>query len=344
MSNRFYRALLLVCCTLFTLQCVSVTTPSNTKESQAPVAEIDGKAISLHELDEWAKDALFNAKVQELNQYELYDLRREYLEELLTERMLQGAASQADVSTKEYVLGKDGTAISENEIVDFYQKNAEALGGTLDQWHDKIREHLEVEKYDQRKAELVEQLKAKHQIRILLEAPRITVAARGATRGPDNAPVTIVEFSDYQCRFCLSVHPTLKKILENYPDQVRLVYRHFAIPGHTRAKPAAHAAECAGAQGKFWEYHDAIFENTSALADADLEKFAKAAKLDVPEYRRCMKENRFAKKIEQDFADAEASGVQGTPTFVINGRILTGAKPYKTFEKIIEEELARKHE
>lgn len=344
MSNRLHLTLLLACCTAFTLQCVSAATPgSGAKTNRGAAAEIDGKAISLHELDEWIKNSLFDAKLQELNKHELYDLRRDFLEELLAEQMLEAVASQAGLSTKEYVLGQGAAGISEKEIVDFYQKNAAALGGTLEQWHDKIKEHLEVEKYDQRRAELVAKLKTEHQIRILLEVPRITVAARGAAHGPDAAPVTIIEFSDYQCQFCLKAHPTLKQILANYPEQVRLVYRHFAIENHTRAKPAAHAAECAGAQGKFWEYHEAVFASASALADADLEKFAKTAGLDLAQYRRCMKENLFAKKIEQDFSDAAAAGIQGTPTFVINGRVVTGSKPYREFEKIIEEELAAKH-
>lgn len=336
--------LFLICVGLVLAGCTT-TAPSRrlSATDKTSVATVDGKTISLQDLNEWIKSALFEERMQGLNQFELYDARREFLDNLIEERLLDDAAKKAGVSTKEYVLGKNGAVVSEQEIADFYAKNEAALGGTLDQWRERIQEHLEVELYDQRKSALAEKLKAEREVRILLEAPRITVAAHGASRGPANAPVTIIEFSDYQCPFCQKVHPTLNAVLAKYPEQVRLVYRHFAISSHTRAKPAAHAAECAGEQGKFWEYHDLIFANVSALTDADLEKFAKTAGLNLKEYRRCTKENRFAKKIDQDLADAEAAGVRGTPTFVINGRILTGAKPYSEFERIIEEELAAQH-
>lgn len=343
-GNHLQRAVFLICVGLALTGCAA-TAPSKTRSAaeKVPVATIDGEAISLHDLNEWIKNALFTERMQGLSQSELYDVRRESLEVLIEERLLEKAAEKAGVSAQEYVLGKGGAVVSEQAIADFYAKNEAALGGTPDQWHDRIREHLEVEHYEQRKIALAEKLKAERDVRILLEVPRITVAARGNSRGPENAPVTIIEFSDYQCPFCQKVHPTLNEVLAKYPEQVRLVYRHFAIASHARAKPAAHAAECAGAQGKFWEYHELIFANTSALTDADLEKFAKTAGLDLKEYRRCMKENRFSNKIDQDLADAEAVGIEGTPTFVINGRVLTGAKPYKEFERIIEEELAAQH-
>jgi len=156
--------------------------------------------------------------------------------------------------------------------------------------------------------------------------------------GPEDAPITIVEFSDFQCPFCARAKPTIKQILENYGEQVRLVYRDFPILG-PQAQKAAEAAECADEQGKFWQYHDLLFANQQALDDSNLKQYAKDLGLDTAQFNDCLDSGKMAQEVEKDFRDGQNYGVRGTPAFFINGILVSGAQPYSVFEQIIEQEL-----
>ncbi|MCB9728571.1 MAG: thioredoxin domain-containing protein [Deltaproteobacteria bacterium] len=157
--------------------------------------------------------------------------------------------------------------------------------------------------------------------------------------GPKYAPVTIVEFSDFQCPFCSKVVPTYKKIHEEYGDKVRVIFKHNPLPFHEHAPLAAQAALAAGAQGKFWEMHDTLFENQKALTRPDLEGYAEKLGLDMKAFKKALDEGTFKSKIEEDQALAELVQAQGTPAHFINGRKLSGAKPFEEFKTIIDEEL-----
>lgn len=164
------------------------------------------------------------------------------------------------------------------------------------------------------------------------------------TKGPKDAWVTIVEVSDFQCPFCNRVNPTLKQVQDKYGDDVRIAFKHNALPFHQRAKPAAKAAECAGDQGKFWEMHDQLFANQRQLEDADLEKYAAAVGVNMGEWKSCYNSNKHDAKIDGDQRQASALGARGTPAFFINGRYLSGAQPLASFERLIDEELKKAKE
>jgi len=133
----------------------------------------------------------------------------------------------------------------------------------------------------------------------------------------------------------------LKKILENFPNDVRVVFKHNALAFHKRAMPAAEATMAAHAQGKFWEMHDIVFANMRALGDADLEKYAQQAGLDMAKYKKAMSSRQYKKQIEADMALAEKVRSRGTPSFYVNGRNIRGAQPYENFEKLVKEELEK---
>ncbi|MGM0575736.1 MAG: DsbA family protein [Myxococcota bacterium] len=158
-------------------------------------------------------------------------------------------------------------------------------------------------------------------------------------KGPKYAPVTIVEFSDFECPFCSKVMPTYEKIREEYGDDVRVVFKHNPLPFHEHAPLASQAALAAGAQGKFWEMHDVLFDNQKNLTRPDLESYAEELGLDMEEFRKALDEGTYAKKIEEDQALAERVKAKGTPNHYINGRRLNGAKPFDAFATIIDEEL-----
>jgi protein-disulfide isomerase len=165
-----------------------------------------------------------------------------------------------------------------------------------------------------------------------------------ATKGPDDAGVTIVEISDFQCPFCKRVGPTLKQIEEKYGDDVRFVWKHNALSFHKRAKPAARAVECAREQGKFWEMHDQLFENQRQLEDPQLEAYAKLVGLDFEKWKACYVSKKYDARIDADQKQAVTLGARGTPAFFINGRYLGGAQPFSAFQKLIDEELKKAKE
>lgn len=162
--------------------------------------------------------------------------------------------------------------------------------------------------------------------------------------GDKNAPVTIIEFSDFQCPFCGQFFTqTLPQIKTNYIDagKVRFVYRDFPLDSiHAQATPAAIAANCAGEQGKFWEFHDLIFQNQQSLSSASYKQWVGELGLDVQQWEACTKDPKQLQEVRKDLADGSAVGVQGTPAFFINGRMVIGAQPYSVFEQLIEGFLA----
>lgn len=171
----------------------------------------------------------------------------------------------------------------------------------------------------------------------------LALMAQGPARGSDKAPVTIIEFSDFQCGFCwLFWKETLPRVEEEYikTDKVRFVYRHLAILGPLSVA-AAQAADCAGDQGTFWDYHDMLFASKGvfSLTDSRLKQYARTLGLDGAAFDRCLDSGKYAKKVRGETGVGRSLGANGTPTFFINGRMLIGAHPFETFQKIIEEEL-----
>ena len=159
--------------------------------------------------------------------------------------------------------------------------------------------------------------------------------------GPDDAPVVIVEFSDYQCPYCQIWHQQVfPQIVQAYGDQVRFVYRDLPIPGHPQALPAAIAANCAGEQGSYWQFHDRLFSGVYDLGRSAYEMYAQELNLDVEEFTACLDSGRNQTEPQQDYQDAQRIGVNSTPTFVINGQIVVGAQPFEAFQSVIDDALA----
>ena len=178
--------------------------------------------------------------------------------------------------------------------------------------------------------------------------------------GPENAKVTVIEFSDFECSYCaaaMGTHdqliaqfkardpsweaavPKLKELAEQ--GKIKFVYRDYPLGFHQNAQKAAEAAECADEQGKFWEMHDKIFEDISSIGVANLKQFAKDIGLNSAEFDACLDSGQMASEVKKDLADGIAAGVSGTPAFFINGQLGSGAQPFSVFEQIIEEELAK---
>ena len=300
-------------------------------------ARFGDETISLAELDAWISEDLFQRAWD--TESDLFELRSESLERMTTQRILEQAAAARNLSTEDYVLAEVDAqgGISDEEVAALYNEQKDNLTETLEDLTPRIREYLR----RKRGAEFVQKLSAEKSVTLLLEQPRIEMAADGPSRGPDDAAVTIIEFSDFQCPYCSRAIPVINEVLERYPDDVRFVYRHLPLDRiHARARPAAEASLCADEQGKFWPFHDQVFANAKTLSDEDLKRFAGEAELDVAAWEQCLAEGRFKQKVQQDMDAALGAGITSTPTFLVNGLLVGGAKSVDRFVTIIDAELA----
>lgn len=160
-------------------------------------------------------------------------------------------------------------------------------------------------------------------------------------RGAEYAKLTIYEYSDFECPYCARARSNVEEVLRAYSGTVRLEYRYFPLFSHPRGYPSALAGACAEQQGKFWQMHDLMFENQNALEDADLEKYAGQAGMDVPAFKKCVASAEAAVKVNADKSQGDALGIQGTPTFFIGQSTVVGAQPVSAFRSVIDSELAR---
>jgi predicted DsbA family dithiol-disulfide isomerase len=267
------------------------------------------------------------------------------LDVVAEERMLALEAASLG-TTPERVLEAEvesNVAIpSREEVTAYYERNISSLPGPREEALAEARQRMiDTSRRTYRDA-LLRRLKREYGFRSLLEPLRTEVATVGhPSRGPDDAPVTIVEFSDFECPFCGALFPTLKAVEKAYPDTVRIVYRQFPLTSiHPRAQKAAEASLCAFDQGKFWEMHDSLFENQRDLTVEALKRRAADLQLDVSAFNGCLDSGRQAARVKADMADGATAGVRGTPTLFVNGRIIPGNQPAE-LRTIIEDELKR---
>jgi len=302
------------------------------------VATVDGTPITRGALEAEVKSQLVEIDNQR------YEVLSEGLDGMISQALVDKEAKTRGVTAgaliQEEVSSKLSTP-SDADIQKVYDANKAQLGGaTLDQVKDRIVQYLQGQQEAELQEKFIASLRQKYKTTIALKPPKIEVAEGGSpSTGPMDAPVTIIEFSDYECPFCKRAEPTIEQIVSTYPDKVRLVYRHYPLPFHKSARPAAEAAMCANAQGKFWEYHKKVFA-ASSLDEASLKQIAGDVGLDQTKFDACLANKEGAQQVEKDMADASAVGVKGTPAFFINGRMLSGAQPFEKFKVIIEEEIA----
>jgi protein-disulfide isomerase len=233
---------------------------------------------------------------------------------------------------------------AEGEMRTLYER-AKAGGQQLppfDQVKGQIAQYIKQQKSQEALRGFYDKLRAEAKVEVLLPALRVEVAATGPAKGPDKAPITIVEFSDFQCPYCSRAEATVSQVLSEYGDKVRLVFRDFPLPIHPDAPKAAEAARCAGDQGKYWEMHGKLFANQQALDGKALKEYAKSLSLDQQKFDKCLDSGEKTKLVELDRKAGEEVGVNGTPAFFVNGIMISGAQPLESFKSIIDGELARK--
>ncbi len=239
-----------------------------------------------------------------------------------------------------------GADMTDADVEAFYTENKSRIGDqTLAEVRPAIVDMLQRERRNAaREALLAELRKEAGATQIALEPPRedVAIAPTDPVRGSASAPVTIVEFSDYQCPFCARVTPVLARIRDTYGDRVRLVWKDFPLDEiHPRANELAQAARCAGDQGKYWEFHDRVFAEQAAAGTRPLEEYARALGINAQTFAECLTSKRHARAVTVAQDDGQRLSVDSTPTLFINGRRIAGAHPYEVFARAIEDELAR---
>lgn len=308
--------------------------------AEAAAAFIGETPITVGEIDQLAAGRMTKVRQEE------FKVRSQILERLLTDRLLDMEASERGISREELLLDEVTSQVEDPpdaEIEAYYNKNKKRYGTKeLEQVKPQIISILRSQSLGNLQRSYVRSLRQKHHVRVLLEPPRVQVAQDDdAARGPETAPVTIVEFSDYQCPYCSRAEATINTVMEKYGEQIRLVYRDYPLSFHKNAQKAAEASECADEQGKFWEMHGAMFADQSKLASAQLVETASTIGLDADSFKECLTSGKYAQEVANDFADGKSYGVTGTPTFFINGIMMVGAKSVDAFSAIIDQELDR---
>lgn len=317
------------------------------KEAPAPakgadvVAYVGDEAITKDDLDKAASGQLMRVRQQE------YEIRQNALDALIQKKLLDNEAATRKIAVADLLkmeIEDKSPNVEASEIDAFYEQNKARMGNrTREDVGPDIERQLQAQKQAERRNAFINELAARSSVKVLLEPPRLDVPVpEGAfAKGPATAPVTIVEFSDYQCPFCRRAHPTVEQLLADYGDKIRFVYRDYPLNFHPRAVPASVAARCAADQGKFWEYHNNLMVNQGDLSDTDLSKRAADLGLDEAEFATCTTEKRHEDAIQASFEDGAALGVTGTPAFFINGRAIVGARPVADFKQVIDDELSR---
>ena len=308
-----------------------------------PLAVVNGEAITADQVKEALGVKL--AKLQE----QLYTLKQRELDTLIANHTPCTGSQETGISVAalldEEVTAKVGL-VTETEIDAFFQANKGRLQGKGDDIRVKVRASIQQQLLAAQQKQFVDGLRSKAQVRVNLQAPpvlRVAVSTDGAPfRGLAEAPVTLVEFSDFHCPFCQRVQPTLNQLLERYPKKVKLVFRDFPLDRlHPKARRAAEAARCAHDQELFWGYHDLLFSHAPKASSEDLEKYAGQAGLDLNQFQSCLSEGTHQTAVQQDFLEGKKLGITGTPMFFINGRPFSGAIPLERFVQVIEEELVQ---
>ncbi len=313
------------------------------------VATFSDQKITAAQLDEKVKPQL--AEAEEKYQKEKFQLRQQTLDRMILESLLEAEAKKRGFANGEAFIKaeiEDKVATPpEEKVKQLYEQSAGKLppGATLDQYRPQIIDFLTKQEKQDKARELFDSLKKSANVVVKLPEParpRKQVEAKGPSRGPENAPVIIVEFSDFECPFCQRGHDTMEQVMQAYAGKLRLVFRQFPLDFHPHAQKAAEASLCANEQGKFWEYHDVLFKNREKLEPASLKEYAGSLGLDAAKFGQCVESSKFANQVKEDMEAGRKVGVSGTPAFFINGIVLSGAQPFEEFKKVIDAELATK--
>ena len=339
---------ILIALPIFLLACsTSAQQPNRVQGPNDVVATVGSVSVTLAEVDQKAMQMPANQFGTTKLVLALYEARRNAIDDIAGEKLIDIEAKTRGTTTPE-LIDKEITSkirpVTEADVVAWYNANPSRVqGASLEQVKTPIRNLLTQQRSALAYDEFVDTLKAKTPVKMMLEPPRQKIETAGSpAQGPSNAPIELVEFSDFQCPYCERAFPTIKQVLSTYGNKVHFVYRNYPLPSHPNARPAAEAAQCANEQGQFWAYHDRLFGDQSKLKDDDLKATAASLGMDAAKFNACFDSHKYKQRVDTDLQAGNEAGVNGTPAFFVNGRLLSGAQPFDEFKKVIDEELARR--
>jgi protein-disulfide isomerase len=322
--------------------CVVAATAAVRAQEPDKAAEVNGAPIMAAEVD-----ARLGNDLAQLQQ-QIFNLRQKQLHTMIDQKLLEDESAKRGVMIAALVQSEvtsHVTPASSTEAEKFFKENSGKLKGDFKSLEEQIRNYLTAQRLQSRQQEFLKTLRAAAKIEVFLAPPpvfRSEVAIEGAPfRGSADAPVTIVEFSDFHCPFCRKAQPVLNDLRARYGAKIRFVYRDFPLDNlHPQARLASEASRCAIEQGKFWEFHDRLFLSDADSSQAALNRIAGEIGMDVAAFETCTSSGKYKGSIQASLQEGARLGITGTPTFFVNGRILVGAQTLDTFVSIIDQELA----
>jgi protein-disulfide isomerase len=314
--------------------------PTAAAVQEPAIATYAGQAITASQLEAVAATRLLRTRNEE------YRIKADLASDLAFDRLKSDAAGKLGVTLPELyrlnVTEKAGEPAAV-EVDDLLKRYRAQLPPDEAQAREEVVKYLKAQRIRELELGWRRDLLAGASFRFLIDPPRasVPVSAGDPTRGPVGAPVTVIEFSDFQCPYCGRIQPTMQRLRLKYGEKLRVAFKQLPLAMHQHAHFAAEAALCAGEQGKFWEMHDWMFANQTRIAPDAVKAAAVELKLDPGAFGKCLDAKAMAGKVDDDMKVAESLGITGTPAFLVNGRLIEGAQPFEAFEEVIEDELAR---
>ena len=316
-----------------------------TDAAPAVLASVDNQPVTMADVRTKAGDQLDQLETQ----YQLAKSKiiRSSLDSILRDKTLGAEAKKKGKSVDELIAseaGPNGFNATDEQITKWYNDNPQRVGTRpLDQVKSQIADLLRNENRQGAERRLRDRLSSEHKVAVNYEGFRLQFNNdKAPTIGSKNAPITLVEFSDFQCPYCKGMAPTLKEVAKKLGDKVQIVYRQYPIPSlHPFATKAAEASLCANEQGKFWELHDKMFDDQTKLAVSDLKATARQLGMDGKKFDQCLDSGRYVEHVQNVQREGQRAGVNGTPAVFINGVELKGGSvPYSVVEAAIQQELS----
>jgi len=327
----------LLFCSGFATLCAAQDTPQAGREE--PVAVVGGQPIYEQDLMAVAGANLLDLRKQE------FKLKSDALNQVIRKKLVEVEAKKKGLNAEELLKQEVDSKIadpSDDEAKGYYLALRNETSLPFDQVRSQAKQLLRNAEIQQGREKYADSLRDKTEVSVLLQPPLIQVAYDPSrVKGDPDAPITIIEFADFQCPFCNRIEPALKDVLAQYQGKVKLSYRDFPLSQiHPNAKIAAEASRCALDQGKYWEMHDAMVADQSKLDEAALVKTAVGLGMDHKSFESCLKSGKYEAAVQQDFQAGSDAGVNATPTFFINGEFLSGVQSDADFARIIDRQLS----
>lgn len=321
---------------------------SEAPPAQQPVAPKVAASVGDTKISVADVESPLRTQLYELER-EMYRLKREKLDDLIVEMLLQKEADARKTSVQQLINDEvisKGMVVSDEEVEQYYAQNRPKLAewkGSVEELKSRIRASLQQQKNIRNTIEYAWTLKTKYPVVDYLDEPASPFAVLqvegSPALGPEDAPVTVFEFSDYECPSCRQAHEVVKEVRKHYGQKIRWVFKDYPLKRHEHARGAAEAARCAADQGKFWPYQDLLYGSTVDLTKDRLLQLASDLSLDMPLFKGCVEGGKHQASVERDLEQAKKAGLDRTPSFVINGRLITGSQPFDRFVQLIDEEL-----